>query len=239
MIWRFNTLIFAALKFFPVKGRYVAGVVLLIILADQVLKFYIKTSYTIGEEHQLIGSWFRLHFVENEGMAWGLKWGGDFGKLALTLFRLVAVIFGTFLIRRFIRKKYHNGFIICSALIYAGALGNLLDSMFYGLIFNESTFFSVATLFPPEGGYTSFLHGKVVDMLYFPIVQSTFPDWFPVWGGEPFEFFSPVFNLADASISCGVMTLLLFQNRFFPEKTAESAQTIVTDAPVDDKSQML
>ncbi len=227
------------LKNFGVKGRHVAFIILLVILADQFLKFYIKTNYTIGEEHNILGNWFRLHFVENEGMAWGLKWGGDWGKLSLTLFRLVAVIFGTFLLRRFIRKQYHRGFIICAALIYAGALGNLIDSMFYGLIFNESTYFSIAGFLPEEGGYTSFLHGKVVDMLYFPIVQSNYPEWFPLWGGEPFEFFSPVFNLADASISTGVFTLLIFQNRFFPEKETKGIKTVITDAPVDDKAQVL
>lgn len=226
-------------KFSGVKGKHVALIVALVIIADQVLKFYIKTTYTIGEEHPVIGNWFRLHFVENEGMAWGLKWGGEWGKLSLTLFRLVAVIFGTFLIRRFIRRKYHRGFIACASLIYAGALGNLIDSMFYGLVFNESTYFSIASFLPEEGGYTSFLHGKVVDMLYFPIIQSTYPDWFPLWAGEPFEFFSPVFNIADASISFGVIVLLIFQNRFFPELKDNDAKTIVTDAPVDDKAQML
>ena len=171
----------------------------------------------------MLGSWFRLHFVENEGMAWGLKFGGGLGKILLTLFRLVAVIFGTFYLSQIIRKKYHKGFIICAALIYAGAFGNLIDSMFYGLIFSSSNPFTVATLFPAGGGYASFLHGQVVDMLYFPIIHTYYPSWFPIasWRGQEFEFFSPVFNLADSSISVGVIALLLWQKKFFPNKHLE------------------
>ena len=120
----------------------------------------------------MIGDWFRLHFVENEGMAWGWQFGGEFGKIILTLFRLVAVIFGTFYLRNIIRKNYHRGFIICASLIYAGALGNLIDSMFYGMLFSNSESFLVAQFLPEAGGYTSFLHGKVVDMLYFPIIEN-------------------------------------------------------------------
>jgi signal peptidase II len=202
------------------NGKKVAAFIALIIFIDQALKFYIKLNYFIGEEHALIGQWARLHFVENEGMAWGLKFGGDFGKIILTLFRLVAVIWGTFLIKGFIKQKYHNGFIICTALIYAGAVGNLIDSLFYGLIFNESYPYTtmVAQLFPTGGGYASFLHGKVVDMFYFPIIRNGhFPTWFPIWGGEEFEFFRPVFNFADAAISAGVIALFIFNNRFFKE----------------------
>jgi len=227
-----------------VKPRQVILVILLIIFADQALKFYIKLSYTPGEEHLVLGSWFRLHFVENEGMAWGWKFGGAFGKIALTLFRLVAVIWGSFLLRDFIRKKYHKGFIICAALIYAGALGNLLDSMFYGLIFDSSE-----TGFPPNlhvaklvqfgHGYTSFLHGKVVDMLYFPIIENAhYPSWVPFKGGQPFTFFEPVFNIADASISVGVITLLIFQNRFFKKEPKEQHSTVETNSIVDDKTQI-
>ena len=202
------------------KGRNVAFIIILILAADQALKFYIKTNYTLGEEHNMMGSWFRLHFVENEGMAWGLKFGGGLGKILLTLFRLVAVILGTFYLHTIVKKKYHPGFIICASLIYAGAFGNLIDSMFYGLIFSNSTPFGVATLFPPDGGYASFFHGQVVDMLYFPIIQTHYPSWFPIasWRGQEFEFFSPVFNLADASISVGVIVLLLWQKKFFPKK---------------------
>ncbi len=199
------------------KGTTVALFIFLILLADQVLKIYIKTNYRLGEEHYVLGDWFRLHFVENEGMAWGWKFGGEFGKIFLTLFRLVAVILGTFYLRSIVKKKYHKGFIICAALIYAGAFGNLIDSMFYGMLFDSSNPFMVARMFPPHGGYAGFLHGRVVDMLYFPIINTTYPAWFPIWGGDRFEFFSPVFNLADASISAGVMVLLVFQKRFFPQ----------------------
>jgi signal peptidase II len=216
------------------KGRGVALLIILILIADQALKFYIKTHYTLGEEHNVLGSWFRLHFVENEGMAWGLKFGGGLGKILLTLFRLLAVILGTFYLRDIIRKNYHTGFIICAALIYAGAFGNLIDSMFYGLIFNSSNPFTVATLFPPGGGYASFFHGQVVDMLYFPIIHTTYPSWFPIanWRGQEFEFFSPVFNLADASISVGVIALLIWQKKFFPKKHLhETAKTSEIPSP--------
>jgi len=220
------------------KGRGVALLIILILIADQAMKFYIKTHYTLGEEHNVLGSWFRLHFVENEGMAWGLKFGGGLGKILLTLFRLLAVILGTFYLRDIINKKYHTGFIICAALIYAGAFGNLIDSMFYGLIFNSSNPFTVATFFPPGGGYSAFFHGQVVDMLYFPIIHTTYPSWFPVasWRGQEFEFFSPVFNLADASISVGVIALLIWQKKFFPKKhldetakTSEISSTEIND----------
>lgn len=210
------------------KSKHLVFIILAIIFADQALKFYIKLNYYAGEHHNVLGSWFQLHFVENEGMAWGWKFGGGIGKIALTLFRLLAVIWGTFLLKDFIAKKYHKGFIICAGLIYAGALGNLLDSMFYGLIFENSDPFinNVAKIFPKGGGYTSFLHGKVVDMLYFPLVDAILPSWVPVLGGKPFTFFDPVFNLADASISVGVITILIFQNTFF--KKDEVAKKEVT-----------
>lgn len=200
------------------KVKQVIFLILLLIVVDQASKFYIKLNYFAGEEHNVLGNWFKLHFVENEGMAWGWKFGGDWGKIALTLFRLVAVVWGSFLIRDFIRKNYHKGFIICAALIYAGALGNLIDSLFYGLIFEASNPYAqnVASLFPAGGGYAGFLHGKVVDMLYFPIITDAhFPSWVPFVGGDEFQFFRPVFNIADAAISTGVIVLLVFQNRFF------------------------
>lgn len=204
--------------------------ILTILLVDQVFKFYIKTNYYLGEDHPVLGSWFRLHFVENEGMAWGWKLGesGSWGKMALTLFRLAAVFFGVYFIGKIIREKYHPGFIFCVGLIFAGAVGNLIDSMFYGIIFSESNFYSqnVATLFPEGGGYAGFLHGKVVDMLYFPIIRTTWPTWVPFLGGDSFEFFSPVFNIADSSISIGLIIILLFQNRFFPKAKEEGANGV-------------
>ena len=223
------------------KARQVILLIALIILGDQALKLYIKLNYYAGEEHLVLGQWFRLHFVENEGMAWGWKFGGDFGKIALTLFRLVAVIWGTFLIKGFIQKNYHKGFIICASLIYAGALGNLIDSMFYGIIFDASDPFvqNVAGFAQLGKGYAGFLHGKVVDMLYFPIIRDAhYPSWFPFWAGEPFEFFRPVFNIADASISIGVITILLFQNKFFDREEPVRHPLVETKAEVSDDTQI-
>jgi signal peptidase II len=225
-----------------VKAKQLILLILCIIFADQALKLYIKLNYYIGEEHLVLGQqWARLHFVENEGMAWGWKFGGGFGKIALTLFRLGAVIWGSFLLSDFIQKKLHKGFIICAAMIYAGALGNLIDSLFYGIIFDQSNAYAqnIAHLFPTGGGYASFLHGKVVDMLYFPIITNAhFPAWLPVWGGEDFEFFRPVFNIADASISTGVMIILLFQNKFLAKETSAKHNTIETNSVVDDNTQI-
>ncbi len=220
-------------KFSIVKSRQVVFIILLILFIDQALKIYIKTHFYIGHEVKVLGlNWFRLHFVENEGMAWGWKMGGDWGKVALTLFRLVAVIAGVFIIRDFIRKKFHTGFIFCSALIFAGATGNLIDSMFYGVMFGESDPYvqNLAAIFPEKGGYSTLLHGKVVDMLYFPLITNAhYPSWFPVWAGEEFEFFRPVFNVADASISIGVISILVFQNKFFKKEHDEKKEVVITN----------
>jgi signal peptidase II len=223
------------------KARHVTFIILLVVIADQALKFYIKTNYYLGQEHNVLGSWFNLYFVENEGMAYGWKFGGEAGKMILTLFRLFAVIFGVWYLGNIIKKKYKTGFIVCAALIFAGALGNLIDSMFYGLIFEESVQagYNVAKAFPAHG-YAGFLHGKVVDMLYFPIIKDVhFPKWVPIWGGEEFLFFRPIFNLADASISTGVITILVFQKRFFSHHTLEGKHsTIETAAVVNDDVQV-
>lgn len=226
------------------KLRYAFILTLLILFIDQASKVYIKTNYFLGEEHMVISDWFRLHFIENEGMAYGWKLGGEWGKMALTLFRLLAVIFGTFYIAHAVRRKFHPGFIVCATLIYAGAIGNLIDSLFYGIIFENSDPFmqNVArgaweTGF--GGGYAGFLHGKVVDMLYFPIItDATIPSWVPVWGGEPFEFFRPVFNIADASISIGVFLILVFQKKFF-QPPVSKYPTVETSSKVDDEVQVL
>jgi signal peptidase II len=171
-------------------------------------------------------------------MAWGWEFGGNGGKMMLTLFRLAAVIFGTWYLGKIVKRNYSRGFIVCAALIYAGALGNLIDSMFYGLIFEESSYAHVAKMFPASG-YAGFLHGRVVDMLYFPIIRSHFPSWMPFIGGDDFEFFSPIFNIADASISVGVITLLVFQKRFFRKHKEEESSTVVTSADVNDNVQVL
>jgi len=229
------------LKSSTIKGKHIAGLIILLLLIDQAFKIYIKTNYYLGEEHKILGDWFRLHFVENEGMAWGLQFGGSFGKIALTLFRLVAVIWGTFYIRNLIRKKAHKGFIICVSLIYAGAAGNLIDSMFYGLIFNASHLGShhVAHLFPAHGGYAAFLHGRVVDMLYFPMIDTVLPNWVPFWGGKEFTFFDPVFNLADFYISFSFFMLLIFQRRFFPDSSKKDKTAEQKEAPVAHDSEPL
>jgi signal peptidase II len=223
--------IFAKIKI--VKKTQVFLLAFLILLVDQVLKIYIKTNYYMGQETVLFESlpWFRLHFVENEGMAYGWKLGGTWGKIALTTFRLVAVIVGTFYLLSIVKKKFHKGYIVCVTFIYAGAIGNLIDSLFYGMIFEFSDVYAqnLAKGFWEEGfkvGYEGFLHGRVVDMLYFPIIENgRFPDWLPIWGGESFEFFRPVFNIADMAISGGVFTLIIFQNRFFPEAKEKKEET--------------
>ena len=213
------------------------------IIADQVLKFWIKTSFTYGPVLNMAGQkWAQLYFIENPGMAWGMELGGNWGKMILTLFRLAAVTFGTWYLIKIVRQNYSRGFIVCASLIYAGALGNLIDSMFYGLLFSESSYMQVGRFLPAGGGYGGFLHGKVVDMLYFPIVNSSFPDWMPLIGGTRFEFFSPIFNIADASISIGVITLLIFQKRFLHKKeetSVEEENTTGTQLSTEEAKQMI
>ncbi len=230
------------------KSRHLVILIALIVLADQALKIYIKTNFHLNTSRPVFGNWFQLYFVENPGMAYGWKFGGNWGKIALTIFRLGAVIFGTWYLGKIIKQGYHKGFIICAALVYAGALGNLIDSCFYGLIFDKGMLFdpqikdyvSYSGLARFSGnGYTSFLHGNVVDMLYFPVIDGHFPSWFPIWGGEPFQFFRPIFNLADASISTGVITILVFQKRFFRQRNVSGENhTVETGALVDDVSQV-
>ncbi|MET0392597.1 MAG: lipoprotein signal peptidase [Chitinophagaceae bacterium] len=222
------------------KLRHAILIIALIIIADQALKIWIKTSYPFGHVKDVMGfPWFKLYFIENKGMAWGWEFGGDWGKMLLTLFRLAAVIFGTWYLGRIVKQGYSRGFIVCAALIYAGALGNLIDSMFYGLIFEESSYSQVAGMFTGNG-YAGFLHGRVVDMLYFPIIRNAhFPSWFPFVGGDEFEFFSPIFNIADASISTGVITLFVFQKRFLKKHSKETVPAAETNTPVTDKVQVL
>lgn len=198
-------------------GLRIALMMLLVLIADQTLKFWIKLNFTYGDGFYLLGlEWARILFVENEGMAFGWSFGGNYGKLFLTLFRLAAVPAGFYLIYYLIREKYHNGLIYCVALIVTGAMGNLIDSIFYGVIFNHS-YGQVATLFPEEGGYAPLLYGRVVDMFYFPLLDTTWPEWIPWLGGKELKFFEPVFNIADSAISIGVITILIFQNRFLKD----------------------
>ncbi|MEO8720099.1 MAG: lipoprotein signal peptidase [Ginsengibacter sp.] len=222
------------------KKRTVLFIICLIVIADQVLKIYIKTHFYAGESHPVLGHWFQLYFIENEGMAYGWKFGGEFGKMVLTLFRLAAVIFGVFYIKNIIEKKYNRGFIICVSLIFAGALGNLIDSMFYGMIFQSSNLMlmNVAQIFPAQG-YAGFLHGNVVDMLYFPLIHTQLPSWLPFWGGQDFEFFSPIFNLADASISSGIIAIFIFQKRFFNTPSSNISHQTEKKTAVNDEVQVL
>jgi signal peptidase II len=237
--FRFSFDLYLLFKRVTVKLRNAILIIVLIILADQVLKIWIKTSYPFGHVKNILGlPWCELYFIENKGMAWGWEFGGEWGKMILTLFRLAAVIFGTWYLGRIVKQGYNRGFILCASLIYAGALGNLIDSMFYGLIFEESTYSHVAQMFP-EKGYAGFLHGRVVDMLHFPLVKSHFPSWFPFVGGDEFEFFSPIFNIADASISVGVITLFVFQKRFFKKHNKENDTPVTeTSAEISDKVQV-
>jgi len=192
-----------------------------VLLVDQLSKFWIKLNMTLGQEYKILGDWFIIHFTENNGMAFGLEFGGEAGKLALSLFRIAAVIGIAYGLHYMVKKKYHRGFILNVSLIFAGAMGNIIDSSFYGMIFSESTWFEKASLFPAGGGYSSLLHGKVVDMLYFPIIKGDFPSWFPIWGGEDFLFFRPVFNIADSAITVGVALILIYQKRYFKEEVIE------------------
>jgi signal peptidase II len=196
-------------------------IVIIILTLDQVLKVWIKTNMYLGQEFFIIGDWFRIHFTENEGMAFGMELGGSYGKLMLSLFRIGAVCFIGYYLYNIVSTNQPRGLAISISLILAGALGNIIDSVFYGVIFSDSAM-DVAEFMPAAGGYASWFHGRVVDMFYFPLVSGFFPDWLPIWGGEYFQFFRPVFNIADASITVGVFLILIFQKRFFKEETPVS-----------------
>lgn len=176
-----------------------------VLLADQILKTWIKNNMYLGQEFNILGDWFIIHFTENNGMAFGMEFGGEFGKLFLTLFRIAAVAGIGYAIHYLIKHKYHRGLILNVSLIFAGAMGNIIDSVFYGVIY----------------GYESLLHGRVVDMFYFPLIQGTYPSWVPIWGGDQFLFFRPVFNLADVAISSGVISILVFQKTYFKEDVVD------------------
>lgn len=189
--------------------------ILIILVIDQVSKIYIKTNFMLGEEVNVLG-WFRILFVENDGMAWGAKIPGSYGKILLTTFRLVAIVLIGYWLWDSIKKKSPKVLILSVSLILAGAIGNIIDSVFYGVIF-DSSLGQVATLFAEEP-YGELLKGKVVDMLYFPLYNSTLPNWIPIWGGDRFVFFEPVFNIADTAISTGFGILLVFNKKAFPKK---------------------
>jgi signal peptidase II len=189
--------------------------IFLILFLDQFLKIWIKTHMVIGQEIHFLGRFGMLHFIENNGMAFGMEMGGRPGKLILSIFRIIAITGIGWYLSALIRKKAHIGLILAVSAIMAGAIGNMIDSAFYGMIFGESGYNHVATLFPPDGGYSSFLHGKVVDMFYFPLINTHWPDWSPIRPGQSLVFFRPVFNLSDSAITCGVLSIILFQKKMF------------------------
>jgi len=189
--------------------------VLVILIADQALKIWIKTNMHLGEDI-VITDWFIIHFTENPGMAFGFEFGGNWGKLVLSIFRIITVGFIFYWLRTLVQKKVKTGAIVAVSLVLAGALGNIIDSAVYGLLFSDS-YGQVATFLPEGGGYAGFLFGKVVDMFYFPLYKGYLPEWLPFWGGDYFIFFRPVFNLADFSISCGVGLLILYQKSVFKD----------------------
>jgi signal peptidase II len=196
------------------SGKKAFLLIILILIADQILKFWVKTHMTIGQELHLFGNWGLLHFIENNGMAFGMEMGGKTGKIVLSLFRMVAIAGICWFLTSLIRKKSNIYLILSVSSILAGAIGNLIDSAFYGMIFSEG-FSQPAVLFPPKGGYSSFLLGRVVDMLYFPVINTQWPAWSPFRSGESLIFFRPVFNIADSAITCGVFAIILFQKKMF------------------------
>lgn len=196
------------------KLKHAFLIILLVLIIDQWSKIYIKTHFILNEAVTVF-SWFQIYFVENEGAAWGTKIPGEYGKLILTLFRIVAVIGIGYWLVSAVRKQQPKILIICISLILAGALGNIIDSVFYGIIFDHS-YDNIATLFA-ENPYGTLLHGKVVDMFYFPIIDTTLPSWVPFWGGERFRFFEPVFNVADSAICIAVGLMIIYHKKIFPK----------------------
>ncbi|MDH6357651.1 lipoprotein signal peptidase [Parabacteroides sp. PF5-9] len=200
-------------------------IIILLLLLDQTLKIWVKTNMQLHESFQ-ITSWFYIYFTENPGMAFGME---IFGKLFLSLFRLVAIVFIGYYLYKLIKKEYKFGFIACIALILAGAAGNIIDSVFYGVIF-DSSYGQVATFMPEGGGYSTWLHGKVVDMFYFPLIETVLPEWLPIWGGNEFVFFRPIFNIADSAICVGVFLLLIFYRQTLSGSLSKEKKEEHTDA---------
>lgn len=201
------------------KGKKITIFVILLLVIDQVSKILVKANMTLGQSINVLGDWFQIYFVENIGMAFGMSVGGTIGKLLLSIFRIGLATAIFIYIKKLLKKDdVPTGVLFGLAAIMCGAIGNIIDSLFYGLIFSESGFTQVATLFPAEGGYAGLFYGKVVDMLYFPIIDTTLPDWMPIWGGKPFLFFSAIFNFADSCITVGAFYLVIFHWRFFARK---------------------
>lgn len=193
------------------RGTIALVTIFSVLIIDQILKIWVKTTM-FWHDSIRITDWFYIYFTENNGMAFGLEF---IGKLFLTSFRIVAVILIAWYLVKIIKEKKKTGYIVCISLIFAGAMGNIIDSVFYGVLFNESTYSQVASFLPEGGGYAPLLYGKVVDMFYFPIIDTMWPEWMPLVGGDRFIFFSPIFNFADAAISCGMIALLIFYGKYF------------------------
>lgn len=215
----------------PQKKRLLLATAIIvgILVIDQAIKILVKTHMHIGESIPVFGSWFQILFIENEGMAFGMHFGGSVGKILLSVFRLVASVGIAWGIVYLIKKNARKFLLVSLALVFAGAVGNIIDSCFYGLIFSESSY-EVATMFPEEGGYAPFLFGKVVDMFYFPIIDTTLPDWVPIWGGQHFTFFNAIFNFADAAITIGIFMLIIDQ-LFSSKKDKKSNEKDEKTAP--------
>jgi len=205
--------------------------IFLILFIDQVIKIWIKTNLFLYQDIYVLGDWFIIKFIENNGMAFGIDLPGNYGKLMLTIFRIIAAIGIIYYLRILIKQKVHQGLIIAISMILAGAVGNIIDSAFYGMIFSESSPYAKAVMFPSGGGYSSFLHGKVVDLFYFPVLRGSWPDWIPFKGGQSFEFFRPVFNIADSSITIGVFMIMIFQKKYFGmEESKEEDQVAESES---------
>ena len=198
------------MKKFLTKGQFSALIVIAVLVIDQIIKIWVKTNM-FWHESIKITDWFYIYFTENNGMAFGME---IFNKFFLTGFRIIAAIAITYLLIQYVKKNYKTGFLVCVSLILAGAVGNIIDCVLYGEIFSESTHSTLATLVPFGEGYSEWFYGKVVDMFYFPLIETNWPEWMPFVGGEHFIFFSPIFNFADAAISCGIIALILFYGKY-------------------------
>lgn len=214
------------------KAFWAVFTIVVSLLIDQSSKLWVKTHMYLQQSFDIFGDWAKIYFIENEGMAFGLEFGGEYGKLALSLFRVFAVMGLGYLLYYLIKKKEPTFLIVCISLIFAGALGNIIDSLVYGVIFSKSGYYGeVATMFPEGGGYAPVFYGKVVDMLYFPLIEGFWPNWMPFIGGDHFIFFRPIFNVADSCITVGIALILIFQRSFL---FAENEQEEIDDKPIEE-----